>query len=362
MDGKIVILPKYGSRAASMRQRFLQYEKFINKSDMHVEYWPLFSNTYLEKLFLGKKPTIGHIARLYVDRLRKLTTYSNAKIFWLHCEAFPYLPFVFENIVRWKHIPVVFDYDDAIFHNYDLHHNPFIRRLLGRKIDQVMAASTIVFAGNNYLAERARNAGARDVRIIPTVVDTTRYQVISRENRTEPRIGWIGSPSTWEQYLKPMMPMLGNVAANAGAMINVVGAPPSTAQFPETKFLPWSEETEVSLIQDMDIGIMPLDDSPWARGKCGYKLIQYMACGLPVVASPVGVNAEIVENGVNGFLARNDSEWREALMTLLNDPGLRGRMGAAGRKKVEREYSLQVYGPKVAQIFRELIEGKGASR
>ena len=111
----------------------------------------------------------------------------------------------------------------------------------------------------------------------------------------------------------------------------------------------------------MDIGIMPLTDTPWARGKCGYKLIQYMACGIPVIASPVGVNAELVEHGVNGFLASSDAEWAETLQTLLHDPDLRARMGEAGRRKVEREYSLQVWGPRVAHMLRD-VASTGKSR
>ena len=109
-------------------------------------------------------------------------------------------------------------------------------------------------------------------------------------------------------------------------------------------------------IQTMDIGVMPLPDTAWARGKCGYKLIQYMACGLPVVASPVGVNKEIVEHGVNGFIAESDEEWRSAIETLLSDADLRRRMGAAGRKKVEDSYSLQVWGPRVAQMLRRVAD------
>jgi hypothetical protein len=116
------------------------------------------------------------------------------------------------------------------------------------------------------------------------------------------------------------------------------------------------EETEVSAIQSMDIGVMPLTDTPWARGKCGYKLIQYMACGLPVIASPVGVNKDIVEHGVNGFLAETDKEWCSAIETLLSDSELRRRMGAAGRKKVEESYSLQVWGPRVAQMLRGVAD------
>ena len=119
----------------------------------------------------------------------------------------------------------------------------------------------------------------------------------------------------------------------------------------------WSEDREVDLIQGMAIGIMPLDDSPWARGKCGYKLIQYMACGLPVVASPTGVNSEIVEHGVNGFLASSEDEWREALAKLLNSAELRRKMGDAGRLKVERQYSLQACAPKIAELLRQAASG-----
>jgi hypothetical protein len=107
----------------------------------------------------------------------------------------------------------------------------------------------------------------------------------------------------------------------------------------------------------MDIGIMPLTDTPWSRGKCGYKLIQYMACGLPVVASPVGVNTHIVEHGVNGFLAASDAEWRDALYKLARDPGLRQKMGTAGRLKVETDYSLAAWGPRVAAMLSHVVGG-----
>jgi glycosyltransferase involved in cell wall biosynthesis len=135
-----------------------------------------------------------------------------------------------------------------------------------------------------------------------------------------------------------------------------MGADPKAEAQPLLDLVEWSEAAEVPFLQAVDIGIMPLSDTPWARGKCGYKLIQYMACGLPVVASPVGVNAEIVEHGVNGFLATTEAEWSEALATLLRDPALRQRMGAAGRRKVEEHYSLQVWGPRVAALLLDVAE------
>jgi glycosyltransferase involved in cell wall biosynthesis len=116
----------------------------------------------------------------------------------------------------------------------------------------------------------------------------------------------------------------------------------------------WSEDREVADIQEMDIGIMPLPDAPWMRGKCGYKLIQYMACGLPVVASPVGVNRDIVDHGVNGFLAETPAEWAEALGTLVTDAALRQRMGAKARALVENQYSLRVQGPYIAKLLRSV--------
>jgi glycosyltransferase involved in cell wall biosynthesis len=154
--------------------------------------------------------------------------------------------------------------------------------------------------------------------------------------------------------MAPLMPLMADLAAATGARFVAVGASKEARPSAWCDVLPWSEETEVARIQDMDIGLMPIADTPWAQGKCGYKLIQYMACGLPVVASPVGVNAGIVEHGVNGFLATTTAQWREALLTLAADPDLRRRMGAAGRRKVEACYSLQVWGPRVAAMLAEV--------
>lgn len=318
--------------------------------------WPLLGDSYLDRLYSGAGPSVARIALSYLERIRRLLTSKNIDLFWINYEVFPYLPSIIESVVRYPGKPIVFDYDDAVFHNYDLHSSPIVRRLLGRKIDKLMRRSTVVFAGNAYLADRASAAGARRVEIVPTVVDVESYAVrVPGLEPVTPRIGWIGTPSTWAAYMEPMMPLIRSVAETYGARVMAVGAGGQAADSqPLLDSLPWSEESEVAMIQQMDIGIMPLADTPWARGKCGYKLIQYMACGLPVVASPVGVNADIVEHGVNGFLASTDAEWREAIGALLADPDLRRRMGAAGREKIERDYSLQVWGPKVAVMLRDV--------
>jgi len=149
------------------------------------------------------------------------------------------------------------------------------------------------------------------------------------------------------------VPLFERLSAQGRARFAAIGIDAQSLGLPMTS-IAWTEQTEVASISSFDIGIMPLLDGSFERGKCGYKLIQYMACGLPVVASPVGVNCQIVEHGVNGFLAETPEQWEQALQTLLADADLRQRMGQAGRKKVEQEYCIQVTGPKMAALLRDV--------
>src|SRR5690606_14461211 len=150
-----------------------------------------------------------------------------------------------------------------------------------------------------------------------------------------------GSPSTWA-YCQPLVPLFSSLVKEKHLSILVVGAGPNPSAAAGFTFRAWEEAAEIKDLQQMDIGIMPIPDEPWARGKCGYKLIQYMACGLPVIAAPVGVNSTIVEHGVNGFLASGEAEWRGAITTLMENPDMRRRMGQAGREKVKQAYSAQL--------------------
>jgi hypothetical protein len=315
-----------------------------------------FSQQYLERLYSGHS-TVAPTVAAYVRRVGRLMRARDYDFTWLEKEALPWFPWIIERAMLPQAVPLIVDYDDAVFHRYDLHESGAIRRLLGGKLDTLMKSASLVTAGNTYLANRASAAGARRVEIVPTVVDLAAYT-----QRTESlfpmgaRIGWIGTPSTWAEYVAPMMQVLTQSAESAMARIVAVGAGLAAERHPLLDNLPWTEDSEVARIQSMDIGIMPLMDTPWARGKCGYKIIQYMACGVPVIASPVGVNAEIVEHGVNGFLASTDAEWAEALQILLRNPELRARMGNEGRRKIERDYSLQEWGPRVAQLLVSVAE------
>ena len=359
---KIALLTKYGGLAASTRQRFEQYSNHLRAAGFELELHPLLDDAYLQELYASGRRSRGHLMVRYSQRLLWLLSRPDVDLIWLHCELFPYLPGLIERFARAPGKPIIFDYDDAIFHNYDLHRNPLIRRLLGSKLHTTLAGAKMALCGNAYLEIYARQHCAQ-TEIVPTIVDTDVYcpTPLPSHGTAPPRVGWIGTPSTWNEYLAPMLPLLTQAANDKGGRVAAMGAAKQARASSLLDLMAWSEAGEVPFLQNMDIGIMPLTDSPWARGKCGYKLIQYMACGLPVVASPVGVNKDIVEHGVNGFLAETDKEWRSAIETLLSDAELRRRMGAAGRKKVEESYSLQVWGPRVAQMLRRVAdEGRKA--
>ena len=353
---KSLMLTRYESSGASSRLRLLQYADALRLVGINSSVAPFFDHVYLEKLY-AKKTILRSSLQAYGRRIAQLREVYNADLLWLEKETLPWVPWVIERLMLPKDIPLIVDYDDAVFHRYDMHKSAAVRWFLGEKLDRLMRSAAVVTVGNAYLADRAKAAGARRVEIVPTVVDINAYAQKPRHKHIRPvSIGWIGTPTTWVEYMMPMVSVLTAIAEAKGARISVVGAGSAVNNHPLIDNLPWTEASEVTSIQSMDIGIMPLTATMWAQGKCGYKLIQYMACGLPVVASPVGVNCEIVEHGVNGFLAETYDDWREAIATLIANPDLRVQMGQAGRAKVEQYYSLQVWGPKVANILKSAVD------
>ena len=332
---------------ASSRLRTLQYIPFLENKNLSITTQSLFDEEYLARIYAHKKNSPLKIARLYMSRALTLFSAFKYDIIWIEKEIYPYLPAFAERALKIFGKPYIVDYDDAIFHNYDLSKNPIIRSVLGGKIDAVMRNSTCVIAGNNYLAERAKSAGASQIEIIPTVVDHTRYMPRRSDCSGRPVIGWIGSPST-QKYVVDLFPVLVKVCSIHNARLLLVGA--TSKIIPEllgldVEILPWSEEREVEFIQKMDIGIMPLANAPWERGKCGYKLIQYMACAIPVIASPVGANIEIIKNSCAGVLANDLNDWEIALTTMLSSNESRKTMGLLGRECVEKKYSINAQAP-----------------
>ena len=273
-------------------------------------------------------------------------------LLWVYKEALPWIPRWLERLAFPPGAPYVVDLDDAEFHHYDAHPCRAVRALLSRKIDGVMRDALMVVAGNSYIAARAERVGAARVEILPTVIDLARYPLAPPPVNAALTIGWIGTPIT-AQFLHWLQPALAEISRRGPTRLLAIGAGPLKLDGVPVEVRPWSEETEVRDMQDCDVGIMPLPDTSFARGKCGLKLIQYMGCARPVVGSPLGVNREIIQHGGNGFHAETMADWVEAMETLRRDPGLRRRMGQAGREHVRERYSLTVAAPKFAWLLRK---------
>lgn len=345
---RVLLLSRYGPLGSASRLRFYQYLPYLRDHGVAVDVSPLLSDAYVRRLYAGRRQPLLELLAAYGKRFAALARAQRYDLVWVEKEFLPWLPAFAPHLIG---RPYVVDYDDAAFHRYDRHANPLVRLLLGRKIDRVMRRAGMVVAGNDYLADRARTAGAARVEILPTVIDADRYARPKRAaDHGDFRIGWIGAPVT-VGYLAGIEPALRQVLDAGGASLTIIGAQTPFAGRLPVDVRAWSEESEVDELHRLDAGIMPLPDEPFERGKCGYKLIQYMGCGLPVVASPVGVNRRIVEPGVNGFLAESDQDWVRALEELRRDPGLRARLGAAGRRKVEETYSLAVAAPRLLSLL-----------
>lgn len=336
---KIIFLTKYSRKGASSRLRSYQYFPFFEKEGISVTVKPLFDDEYLNKLYAGDKLYL-QIASYYLKRFIILFTLKKYDKVVIEKELFPYFPSVFEKLMKLFEIGYIVDYDDAIFHNYDLSNNKLISYFFKNKIDHVMKNSSCVIAGNSYLAQRAKKAGAKKIETLPTVIDLKRYKIINKTQGKSVVIGWIGSPSTFK-YVKSIKKTLEKLAKKYSIKIYIIGAAEDLNIGEYVKYIKWEEETEVSGIQKFDVGIMPLESTPWELGKCSYKLIQYMGCGIPVIASPVGMNIEVVRHNENGFLANSNDDWYNYLEKLILDVELRKSLGANGRALVEEKYSIQ---------------------
>ena len=347
---KVLVLTRYARLGASSRLRFLQYLPSFDLSVFDLSVHSFIDDELLQGKYQSGRYALGALAHAYWQRIIQLLNKNKYDLIWIEKEALPCGAVSLEKILL-SGMPYVLDFDDAWFHGYDMHRLKIIRMALGRRLDKLMAGARLVIGGNDYLLDRAKAAGATWVEKVPTVIDINRYPLVT-ENRSEnyiPRVVWIGSPST-VRYLKEIAEPLAELAKNISFKLRIIGADLELDGVP-IESVKWTEDSEVAAISECDVGVMPLIDSPWERGKCGYKLIQYMACSLPVVASPVGVNTEIVQEGHNGFLATTTSEWMHALGQLLTDQDLRSRMGEDGRARVEATYCLQVAGPRLADLL-----------
>lgn len=348
MDAPLRAFTRYSRMGASSRVRLLQFLPALRALGVTVEVNHLLGDDYLAAKYSGEPVAPGPVVTSYINRLSRLLR-ARRHVVWLEKEALPYIPFHIERALLGRYIV---DIDDAWYLSYSASSSGLVRATLSTKIQRLLAGSSLVIAGNSYLSDYATSLGATWCEVVPSVVDCARYAPTQQPVGSKARlvVGWIGSPAT-QKYLSIVLPSLQRLARVIPLELHVVGGHAPATDGLMVRQFSWSEDSEVTRIQGFDIGIMPLADGEWERGKCAYKLVQYMATGLPVVASKVGANREVVRDGVDGYLVQDASEW-EAAIVRLADASLRASLGANARVRALQDYSIQSQAPRLAELFR----------
>lgn len=346
---KVLGLALYGPLAASTRYRLGQYVGGLAEMGIDLQIRHLLGDDYLRRRFAAAPLQLAPMLQAGMARLGDLWRQDEFDVAMLHCELFPLLPGWLERVLLRK--PYIYDFDDAFYLRYKTGRMRLARPVLGGKFDTVMAGAAAVTAGNRVLEQYAGQHNA-STHYLPTVVDTERYRPDpERRGKGVFTVGWIGSPST-APYLAEIAAPLSTIAQEGTVRLVVIGGKAPAVPGVEVIEVAWSESAEVDLINSFDVGVMPLPDDEWARGKCAFKLIQYMACAVPVVASPVGANVDLVTSE-SGLLASTPEEWVEAFRVLRDQPRKRAEMGLAGRERVEQHYSLRVNLPVLAGVLQQ---------
>lgn len=361
-DRVVFATPYPTGTAPSQRFRFEHYLGTLRERGMHCEVLPFWDRAAWRVLYrprAGWARAAGVVRGLW-RRLRALGRLRRAGVVFVHREMMPLGPPVLEWLVArlWRR-PFVYDFDDAIWLP-EASGGRLARALRGpSRVERVCRWATVVSCGNAFLADYARRYNARVV-INPTVVDTVgRHNRVKRHgNAAVPVVGWTGTHSTLG-YLDALVDAVRAARAHTPLRFVVIADRPPALALDGVEFVPWRPETEIDDLLGLDVGVMPLPDTTWARGKCAFKAIQYMALGIPVVTSDVGMAGEVVEHGTTGYVCRTAQEWTDALVELVTRPETRALMGEAGRRRVEERYSVTSAAERFAETIASAARASG---
>ena len=353
MPRVLALLPYPTGRVPGQRYRIEQWTPLMETEGVAVSFRPFLARNDME--FLYER---GHRARKTAATLagyyRRMTRdfAESHDLAFVYREAALLGPTWFEERLL-RDDRFVYDFDDAIYLGDASSANAWTRTFKSaNKVARLCALARHVTVGNDVLAEFARTH-ARGVTVIPSTIDTELYKIAGRAPNPRPVVGWTGSVTT-VRYLQPLTAAFERIRSVMDYELHVIGG---SFKVPgvDVKEVAWSADREVEDLRPLDVGLMPLDDDAWSRGKCSMKALQYMALGIPPVVSPVGANTTLVRDGINGFYARTDNEWADRIVTLLRDPDLRARLGTAARQTVDESYSARVHAPRMARVLREAV-------
>jgi glycosyltransferase involved in cell wall biosynthesis len=360
MKKRLYILAPYPKhQAPSQRFRFEQYIQHIEDSNFTVEFYPFYSydawqTLYRKKAFVAKSfAVIGS----FIKRLGLFFHLHRADAVLIHREVThigpPVLEWLIAKVWRKKYI---YDFDDAIWMpNFSESNKRFHWLKAYWKVNYCMKWAKVVSAGNDYLADYARKFND-NVYVIPTTIDTVNMHTkLSDHSLEKVIIGWTGTHTT-QKYLNELIPILVELNTIHSFEFQVISNQAPDFELPNLHWIKWNKATEIDDLSRFHIGIMPLINDQWADGKCGFKALQYMALEIATIASPVGVNTQIIHDGVNGFLADGIDEWRIHLNELLTNPIKRSNVGQAGRVTVEQHYSVSALREKYISLINQLTQ------
>lgn len=328
--------------APAPRYRVLQFLPYLAEQGVSVQVRALHGDSYP---FFYHWPIVGKVYKAVV-RMRRLFHLRDAHTYDVVFQQRLTLPFTsfIEKVLVKRNGNLIFDFDDALFQTEA---GPDHKRMAVFR--DVVQLSKTVIGGSDYLASHARD----DAQVVPTVIETDTYLPKEKPASDTLVIGWMGTHSNFPNF-DPMLAALKRVLArHPEVTFKVVSNLEPPFELDRLDFVRWSSQGEISELQSFDIGIMPLIDHSWNRGKCAFKLIQYMSVGIPVVAGDVGANAEVVLHGETGFLVRDEAGWEEALEKLIADGDLRKRMGQAGRERCVAHYSVNHCRERLLEILKQ---------
>jgi len=346
---KVLFLTAGTEILASSRVRVYQYIPNLEKSGIQCFVITMRRNSSIDK---SKLKFWKLIKILFMGGIK----YLKIILFCIFCDVVfiqkRTLPIWRQNFIRLLNRNLIFDFDDAIY--LSSQKKPSLNDAMGRKsLGHILKISRGVIVGNNNLKEFALQFN-KNILMITGPIDCERYFPKKKDKNKSITIGWIGYPGT-TPFLEPLSHVFAKIGQHyPNVVIELIGASTLKRQSHNIKIVEWSLDSEVENLHNFNIGIMPLPDNEQARGKGGYKLLQYMAIGIPCVASPVGINSMLIKEGVNGYLADSEDHWYEKLQLLINNQALRESMGVRGREIVEQQYSLQVSTPKLIEFLTKL--------
>ncbi len=342
---KIDLWTRYSKLGASSRLRFFQYVPLLAERGIECGVHNFFDDRYLQELYSGKRRAFSGVVKSYCRRWRDMRAAERGVPAVIEYELLPFLPYCMEKGFLKKH-PYILNFDDAV----DLHYRK--NRFLRSKYPLLLSNASGIIVANEVLYKRFCRFNPNIIKI-PTVPPEA-----VKPGRNKPErltLVWTGTPVTYE-FLYARRKALALAAEQVDYELLIVGAPDAPqVSGVKCRYLPWSQENECAALEAAHAGIMPLPDTPFARGKSAYKLICFLRAGLPGIASPVGENCRVIENGVNGFLAGSDQEWAAAI-AVLADENRRSTLMEAAEKSSEK-YALAPGAEKLAGFIRQTFEG-----